>query len=337
VDHLMNNPVLVLRKKIRATEDELLRIIEKYGRDSLEYQALSGSLERRLNQLNEELASIQVQSIEIRPDGVERLKLILRGEGIGKGTISARVLGPILQEIQHVADNIANAIENDPFAPGKIPYTILENSNLMVTGTFAGSFGVELVAEHGQLSLIDDPLITRTLQKFYDLLNTEIDADKIVDQVNDLGSRTFNHYKKLIMSLDDNRVGLDVDWLSEIHGVKKWSIPSYKVKLLRDVLEMIKEAENEDVTLRGFMTGGNIRRNNFELDVKDSNGIKYIIKGRTKNRLLSEQGIKFGEYVEANLIKTTRSIVSTGKDKVTYYLKDVQVIPYTDEDFSQEI
>lgn len=315
------NPIQVISKRIQETEHEIDRVIEEYGEFSIEYDFLFSSLNKRLNQLKVERNHL------LTNEGTENLRLILRGEGIGKGTISARILGPVLHELQSLTDNIANKLVNEPSPRGTIPYEILENSTLMLTKTFEGSFGIELKAYLSQMDMFDDPLITRSLDRFYELVTTEIDPDKILDQVSDLGSRTFRHYRKLIEALDSSKISFDLEWDSVIRGDYRWSFQAHKIHELRELLNTISESETEELLLGGTLTAGSIRRNTFELEVNDETGFKYLIKGKTKHNILKEKNISFGDYVEATLNKTTASIISTGSTKESWYLKDIRVIP----------
>lgn len=315
---IKSDPNLVLEKKINETIEEIKRVKDEYGESSFDFQVICDSLNKRLTQLNEEKKSLELNM------GIERIRLKLQGEGIGSGSISARVLGPILYDLQLVTDNIANSIDNDPFIRGQIPMDILEQSNLFITETFPGSFGLEFQASLKQLDLTDDPLITKTIFRLFELLSTEIDPEMILDQVSELGPRTLSHYKRFIEKLDDNKINFNFDWHSYYHGTTFWEFSSQKIHHLREVLNMIKEKDTEEFVLQGILTAGSIRRNTFELDVTTS-GSNNLIRGKTKNKLLSEKNIRFGEHVSASLVKTTASIVSTGKEKENYYLKEIEI------------
>lgn len=309
-------PGMALEKKIADTIGEIEQVESLYDASSVEYDLMMYSLNMRLEQLYNE------RNLLRNNEGKEIISLSLRGDSIGFGSISARLLSPVIHEIQAITDSIASALHHDMSVRGRIPIEVLEQSTLMVTDTFAGSFGVKMEADLGQIKIDDDPLITKTLNRLFDFFGSEIEPEALLTQVSELGPRTLRHYKKLIECIDDNRVSVSFDWHSNYYGKNVWSFDSSQIARLRSVLNLIEESESVEVELRGKLTAGSVRRNTFELEVSTESEY-YLIKGKSKNGLFSENGIKLGDMVDATLIKTSSKILSAGTQKESWFLKEI--------------
>ena len=307
------NQFTAIDKKIRSTEEELERIKNTLDPSSVEYHFLTSILNERLNELKKHKQELQdtIQS--------EKLTLVISGKGVEKGSISARVLAAVLNGLQSIADSIANALGNEPTEKGKIPSDILRQSDLIVVNTFPGSFGIELEGKIEYSNLFDDPLLTQTLSRLFGLLSSGTDADKIMESIADLGPRTLSHYKQWIKTMAEQEVSVHCEWKSRYAERYFWSIDTSTLPTLLETLDTIREEDSTEIELSGSLTGMNIRKETFEFMDDEGN----IITGRSKNELLRNHRDLIGEKSRFKFIKTTTRNVSTGKEKISWFLFEV--------------
>jgi hypothetical protein len=313
---MSNNHILAIDRKIKATNEEINNIQSSLNHDSFEYFMLINELNNRLIDLNNEKEKIQ-QSF-----GREKLTLVLSGNGVGSGIISNRILSSILQGIQQITDSIANSIGNEPSLKGKIPNSILAQTDFKICNVFKGSFGIELEGDISEKLTEEESLLTQTLHKFYDLLNTSNDSVKITEEITCLGPRTLVHYKEWLKTINEFGVDVRCDWNSSNAESYKWSTDHIKLADVLNTLESIKEIVTEDVVMTGIVTGMNIRKETFEFTPTEGE----VITGKSKFELLFLNRDLIGEKTIISLVKNTMHNNYTGQEKVTWFLTQINKI-----------
>lgn len=302
-----------LDRKIKSTENELNRLSNSPDKDFL-----FDSLNYRLSELQAE--KTKLTELESR----EKLTIIISGEGVGEGTVSVRVLASVLNGIQSLADSIANALGNEPTQHGKIPQDIVNRSELKFTKCYPGSFGVELEGTvEDCLFYTEEPLLTQTISKLFALLSTGDDSDKITDQIAELGTRTLNNYKQWLKFISEQNININCNWSSSFAGDYTWKVYSERLPTILNILNHIKEQTEEQLNVIGKITGLNIRKETFEIINEDG----QVISGRSRYDMLIKNKLFMGQKASLTLIKTTVLNVTTGKEKVSWYLKDIKPIP----------
>lgn len=134
---MSNNFFRSIEKKIKETEDEILKIKESdLDKEVKEFM---------LSQLNNKIT--ELKSEKNRMDdlyGKEQLKLILSGENIGKGEVPIRILADTLSNIQNLIDCIASSVRNQ--TNKRITNEIKESTQFVLKEVFEGSFGMIIEA-----------------------------------------------------------------------------------------------------------------------------------------------------------------------------------------------
>lgn len=300
-------------RKIRETEEQISLIKASFSTDSLDYMVLSGQLNDRLKNLKSQKQILENSYLK------ESVKLIISGENIKKGKISSRILVAVLNGFQSVADSIANSLINEPTSSGKIPANILHQTDLELVNIFEGSFGVELESNIEENLMVDNAVITETLDKLFGLLSSADDNDKVFDEISELGSRTLNHYKTWLKDISEYGVEIQVERKNQYAENYCWRMKRDMLPSLLNSLENLKEEYTEEVYVEGKLTGLNLRKEKFEF----INNKEEVISGRVKYEIIENNKHLLGEKVKLNLIKNITRNLSTGREKITWFLKDI--------------
>lgn len=302
-------------RKIKETEEQILSIEQSFNEESLDYIILTDQLRNRLNNLKSQKKALEEAYLK------ESVKLVISGENVSKGKISTRVLVAVLDGFQAVADSIANSLINEPTSSGKIPSNILQQTDLELVNIFEGSFGVELEAKIEDSLIVDNAIITQTLDKFFKLLSSADDNDKVFDEISELGSRTLNHYKAWLKSISEYGIEVQVDRKNQYAENYSWKMKKDILPSLLNSLENLKEEFTEEVDIDGRLTGLNLRKETFEF----ISSTEEVISGRGKYEVIQNNKQLLGETIRLKLIKNVTRNLSTGREKITWFLKEIVI------------
>lgn len=345
----MKDELMALTKKIKSTEEELERLKKQLNPNSTEYVFSSAVLVKRLLELKEqkrELESTSEQNKEIAelvPDMPtadlidnlpaesepaamegEKLRLILSGKEIGKGTISIRILSSVLHSLQAITDHLAYAVQNGPVQTGYIPEHILRQSDLRIKHTFPGSFGLEIEAATHAGSGKSEPLLTQSFEQLFDLLGSSHDSDTLLEQVAPLGPRTLRLFREWMSYMAEHEIGLACEWERPYGEPYHFAAGKDDFSTILKSVNSIRLDKTEEVEAIGSFIGVNLRQNSFELVEAESN---RIISGKSRHDLLIKNKGLIGDVAKLRLASCTAENVITGKSQILWYLMDMK--PWT--------
>ena len=298
-----------IERKISETKNEINRLKDVYCADSIEYTLLIPEMEKRLKDLINEEEKLKIF------EKTESLKLVIKGENIDTGQISIRVLTGVLQGLQSLTDSIANALYNIPSSVGKIPNNILVETNLKLTGIFSGSFGIEIKSDISTNNDYESPIMTSTLNKFFDLLNSSLDPDKVMEEMSLLGSRTLNNYKEWLNTILDNNIDISIVRTNTYAEDNKYDIFKSSIPQIIKSMDYLKEENSEEIIYTGRLTGLNIRTFTFEFAVNDN-----LIKGKGSLDTIDKIKNNLGSIIQLHLLKTTTKNLSNGNERISWFL-----------------
>ncbi|MCD2347418.1 hypothetical protein [Clostridium guangxiense] len=300
-------------RKIKETEEQITLIAKAFSTDSLDYMILNEQLNKRLENLKYQ------KQILVDAYLKESVKLIISGENVKKGKISSRVLVAVLDGFQSIADSIANSLINEPTSSGKIPANVLKQTDLELVNIFEGSFGVELESNIEDNLMVDNAVITETLDKLFNLLSSADDNDKVFDEISELGSRTLNHYKTWLKDISEYGVEVQLERKNQYAENYSWKMKRDKLPSLLNSLDNLKDEFTEELEIVGKITGLNLRKETFEFICNT----EEVISGRGKYEIIENNKHLLGETVKLKLIKNVTRNLSTGREKIIWFLKDI--------------
>ena len=302
----------VINRKISETEEQLKVLSDLSNSPIIDIQ--KQEFEYRLEKL-----LLEKQAI-IQSNAKEQVSIRIYGENVLVGKISNRVLVSMLGGFQEIIDNIANSIVGADSSRGSVKEAAKQISDFQVCGTFAGSFGVVLEKEYGQLELSSDLYQTdKVLNELFGILEYSENGEKLIDKIAPYGQRTINHYKMWLSQMKDNLVNVEVNWTNEQSEVRRMDMQYSKTPEILETLNSIGEILDEDIEFEGaVITGINIRQNTFELQTNEN----QIIKGKSRTETLIKASVKMGKEIQAKLVKSTCELY-TGALKESWFLSDI--------------
>lgn len=275
--------------------------------------AMRTSLLARRDVVTQELAAIS--------DSL--LAMVFDGPSVRDHAIDAGLLVKQLGPFQRAIDAAAQALADVATKFGKIPDAILGQSRLFVTGTFAGSFGLELSGpEHIPQLRIDGtedvPLFDRAVDSVLDVLAAASDFDgdeRLVETISYMGDRAISHIEELAQN-----AASDSNWIKFQH--KRPGLEPRTVELnamigrrLADVTRNIETSEVEQDFV-GRLNAGDVERMKFGITLESDETIRGNVNPAIIDRLIEY----FGREVRGTLVvRTTRSTVTESASK-RYYL-----------------
>ena len=129
----------------------------------------------------------------------------------------ARALGNYLKSIQDIIDAIGNVLESGDIARGPLPQAQIAKTELVVTRTFQGSFGVELSSSQAA-DLFGDTPSWNAIRYFISLLNSGSNVEELKQKFRELKIRPASKYRELLNHVLRTNIGFNIKWASPIGG-----------------------------------------------------------------------------------------------------------------------
>jgi hypothetical protein len=249
------------------------------------------------------------------------LQFAFSGAPVVEHNIAAGFLGNFISKAQSLLNALAQATEQKATEKGKVATSLVEDYRLLVSGTFASSFGIKFrLHTANELGRLRIGQTSEVLDQFCGLLDPQIPSDELVKTLT--SPRVRGRYYELVELVAKEDAKVTVRSKTRRRGVR------LDAKQARDrATWMDSLTENSSVLpLKGFLTGGSIATNKFELQVGEEfyrGRISPEAKGQMKE-------IKMGESVAAEVIETTffaeEALV---EGHATYFLKSIMATPAT--------
>lgn len=303
--------VMTIKKKIQETEKEI---------ESLSLFKENPFIGIQLEELQRRKSDLLLEKKRIEDAcSKESLSLRVYGENIEEGRISNRILINVLSGFQEMLDDIANVDIGEKTERGKVQKKIRDICDLEICGMFAGSFGIKLEKKYEQVELTTDNLITNNiLSDFFDIVENSSNEEKLIEIISPFGARTVRKYEKWLKEMQNESVNLELRWLDETSSYRKFDIESANIQGIVSALKSIRDVKTEKVVTIGKITGINVRKNSFEMQLNN----KELIKGKGVYEVLIKARESLGEEVEVELTKNMTFSSACG-EKVTWMLNNI--------------
>lgn len=233
--------------------------------------------------------------------------------------------GIILQSLQNLIDAIGQVKTGHEGQLGKIPFRITEETKLAMTGTFSGSFGVEIIALSPG-NLFGESLVREAIEEFIALLNVGSKIEQLRERLLGLRGRSISRYRHLLKGLVAAGTGVGIEWGSPQDGRGgEAHLPLTTAKAVIDILDQITTENPVQYEITGELIGGNKRTASYE--IKDSR------KSEKYSGKVLEQAIQdiaeatLGEIYVAIIQEKVEVFPMTGVEKIEYEL--VSLKPFT--------
>lgn len=303
-------------------ERQLLSLLlgERLQDDSPSSRATIPQLERRLQELEDEIES------SIRP----RIEVRLQGTAVEGHKIRVETVGRFLEEFQETVSSIGQALRGTATSSSSIPSDIREETAFFLESLKPGSVVLSLRSHPDPRALQptiipeletarETPLVVEATRRLFRLAklarNDDEHDDAIVEDVFPLGARTYKHLDGLVRALVDGGVEVELSFLSPIEGETDVHLGVPTAKRIRDVLRRTRVAALTE-RIEGELRGVSSVRNAFELVTPD----RGIITGRVREDLVPALRQWYEHRVNATVDITITRSLSTGVERHRYLL-----------------
>ncbi|WP_134699139.1 hypothetical protein [Ammoniphilus sp. YIM 78166] len=341
----MSDELLAIHRKIKSTEEELKKLKKQLSPNSTEYIFSSAVLVKRLLEFKEQERELEASLSEdvigdlpidtlvpdepeevVPPTGHqepvnEKLRLILSGKDIGRGSIPIRTLSSILHSLQSITDQIAYSIQRGPLQTDYIPAHVLRQSDLTIKHTFPGSFGLELVPAVDHASQTDQPLLSQSFHQLFDLFSSSQDANELLEQAAAIGPRTLNLYRKWMNFMVEQEVSMAFEWERPSQEAYRFTANQDEITSILKAIDSIRIDRTEELESIGSFVGMNLRENTFEILEQETN---TVIKGRARRDMLLRNRGFLGDMSKLKLAKCSAQNLATGKNLVLWHLIEMK-------------
>jgi hypothetical protein len=261
----------------------------------------------------------------------EAINLVFEFPTLHKMEAPAAKLGMILQSFQFLIDALGQFKNGNPTTHGSIPKNMLEQTQLVVSGTFSGSFGIELLATYAP-DLWGNSLALEAIEEFVQLIDAGCNIQKLRNLLFELRPRVASRYRIFLEYLVSSEAALKVDWgsvSSEKGGLTFISLSNAKSALA--IVSQVEAEQPKQYQILGELIGLNKRTKSFEiLELKVRKKISELQEGKKISGVMTSEVIKhnkqptIGEIYNATIREITQVSLTTGQEKVEYQLIELQ-------------
>lgn len=231
--------------------------------------------------------------------------------------IGCEVLGEVLTNTQQLLYSLAYKSDN---IRGQIPKFIKDRNTLIVTGTFAASFGVRFKS-YDLCDLLGETSVTPTIRLLTNLMGTKNDEKKLKEFLNSQSRRAILKYRSLMRTLMQADMGLKMKVASPNNyyfNVK------YSMKEIADNLAFLESEINNMVSnevLYGEIVGINVEKKTFAFKSIDGEHIT----GKLSNDFVGTV-FEVPKQVEITVEQRVNINDITKEEKYTYTLLKIDEI-----------
>ena len=262
----------------------------------------------------QELEAELDEAIEAELAGSD-LQFAFSGAPVVEHDIAAGFLGAFISKAQSLLNALAQATEQRATERGQLTTTLVEDYRLLVSGTFASSFGIKFrlhtASELGRLRVGHTGEV---LDQFCGLLDAQLDSAELVKTLT--SPRVKGRYYELVELVAKEDAKVTVRTKAKRSGVR------LNAKQARDRVIWMDSLTESTSTLQlaGILTGGSIATNKFELQVGDE-----FFRGHISPEAKSQiKELKMGESVVAEVVETTFFTEEARiEGQATYFLKSI--------------
>ncbi len=312
----MTSPQEEINKKITETKsvkDISSTQLEKMGIPKYVIDLQTASFEKRNDDLKKERE--EIESVLDK----ETVIVALTSPGLPPGQISLRVFSLVLGGLQDLSDSIANTLYNQPSEKGKIPQEILDQNEFILKETRAGSFEAVLELKHPEQISIEGPVQVQTIAELFGLLESSNAEDNLAETISRLGPRTLRNYAEWTKSIKELNTTVDLEWFSSFRPSTKISFNATKAEKVHSILNDFSNTIEEEIEIKGKLTGANIRIKSFEIIKNDGEKITGRI---SKDAVEKIADFGLDKNCKADLLKVTVR-GSADREKSFWTLRDI--------------
>lgn len=307
ISHVENSPNVIKISCNKITEDKLPSPGEFL---SCQSQIISSIFEKK----DAKLSAIQFR----RPV----LNLAFGFPGLDIMQAPVVDLGNLLQSTQYLIDALGQFKAGQPTVKGSIQDKITQQTQLAVAGTFASSFGVEIVALEPP-DLWGNSLIEEAIEAFLQLIKIGKNPEKLREFLLDAPPRAASGYRIFLEKLIHAKARVAVEWgsFNQDKGDSAELLLA-DAKIIFGIVSQVEAEKPRQYQIEGELVGVNKRTKFFEIWEVAGERKKY--SGRILDSALSTaETATISEVYTATITEVTEFSLA-GEEKTKYELANLQ-------------
>ena len=236
--------------------------------------------------------------------------------------VSAKVVGQFLGNLQRLVDSLGQSNWGNPTARGNIPDLVLGKTRMDPIAAYTGSFGVRLETSE-QDDLFGESLARTSLEDLFGLFDVGSEASALKGRLTRLKSRVAKNYRDLLGTIESSLSAASVSWQAPGNpATRTVRIERENARNIIAQIEAVTDETRESLTVRGRFVGGSIRTLRFEIhDLQDGQRFEGTIHDEAREQI---ENITLGSECEATLLINLQLSETTGEERTTYTLTDIQ-------------
>ena len=246
----------------------------------------------------------------------------LNMESTKRSEIDAKHLGSITTSFQEVFDAVGQFCKGDHTLKGPIPAGILEETNLKVTQTFQGSFGIQL--KSNPTDILGYSLASEVFEELTNLIELKDNKDNISNKLHQLKSRVTSKYRNFLRDLSKLSSPMELHWGSPDPKKKSVvvSLTQQEIQKAFDVINKIEIEISESVKFMAELLGLDVKTKHFRVrNLMDNKDYKGKIADDSLSQVTHSEISGRYEVVLKKIIETTSS---SGSEHIKWMLVELK-------------
>lgn len=221
-------------------------------------------------------------------------------------------LGKLLDSFQNVIYALACDAQLDV---RRVPEVIKFNSEILVTGLFASSFGIRLQSKNSELFSSDET--TNAIEALVNLISTLETPEKVPEELHRFNILARSRFKHLLRVLVDSEVSIKADWGSPFGKTLQSRASFNKIARSLKKLEETDAATKNTIERSATLVGVDVESDFFALKIEGNE----IIKGKL-SKSVSSRNFDVPSPIIAELEESCVIDPLTDREKWSYILID---------------
>lgn len=251
----------------------------------------------------------------------EAFNIHLKSPKIKGMDIPLSVLSGFSSKFQDLVNAIAQCSNGSSASRGRISETVIGDAELLLTGTFSGSFGAQLVSKK-QNDLFNSEF-SEIIDKLFQIIDAGDEEETLVELMKGQNQRVASRYLQFLRTIKVNELNSRFEWASSFSGItKQYSIDSQIAENAIKHVSKIEENLSKIIRVRAELRGWSHNTGRFEARTSQEN-----YRGTISEDLLETQPepVIYSHYA-MEIEESTESGIMSG-DRKKYILRALEKSP----------
>ena len=234
-----------------------------------------------------------------------------------------RHLGHIWVSLQQLVDNLCSVANGTaPSNHGKLPFTLTNQSELLVEASYVGSYGSHIVASQ-PVGLTENSLLTDGLTRLSEIMDDSLGTSNIKSILEPLGPRCATRYRVLLEQMVAARVDIEIQRASpDVYHNSYAKISKDMAKYIADRVKSVETEMLDQHKVGCTITAYDSNRNTFALEVIEDGS---LVSGKVeKDAIPAEMFVAVKDRYSATIREIVEVNSMTGSEKTKYTLAKLE-------------